>query len=538
MRARVILLRILLTLLAGAPAHAQRFYPDDPLLKEPPPLRVEDANRRRVNDMYDLFQKLLGKPGAKHPRQGPPVRALSINTLDEVPDNSWFTNRIGSRPMTVEELTRLPEDARSPAEGPWTITGAKTEGITPGFRIRDSRGNAYFLKFDPLANPEMATAADVIGAFIFRALGYNVPTNHLVIFDPDRLVISEEATIPGGPGRPRPLSQEDVYAALFNVPRRPDGQIRAVASQMIPGRHLGEFRHGTRADDPNDLIPHEHRREVRGLHVIAAWLNHNDARAINTFDTLVEEGDLKYIKHYLIDFGSILGSASVRADTAREGNAYFFELKPALAQIFTLGLYVPPWARAHHVRTPALGSLNWEDFDPEKWKPNYPQAAFRNRLPDDNFWAAKKVMAFTEEHIRAIARQAQHSNPADEELIVRYLLERQRRIGRTYFAQMLPLDAFRVENGELRFEDLAVKHGFDAPRAFSVQWFRFDNAAETKAILAGETGFSLPATWATAPQSSYFLAEISEAGKGKKQVHVYVRKEGNAARVICIERTG
>jgi len=528
---------ILLTLLAAAPAHAQKFYPDDPMLKMPPPIRVEDAQPRRVNEMYDLFLKLLGKPGAKHPRQGPPVRALSTNTLDEVPDNSWFTNRIGSRPMTVDELTRLPDDARPPAEGPWTVIGAKTEGITPGFRIRDSRGNVYFVKFDPVTNPEMATSADVIGAFIFRALGYNVPTNHLVAFDPKQLVVAEDATTPGAQGRPRPLSTEDMYAALLNVPRRPDGRIRAVASQLIPGRHLGEFRYGTRADDPNDLVPHEQRRELRGLHVISAWLNHNDARVINTFDVLVEEGDLKYVKHYLIDFGSILGSASVRADTAREGNAYFFELKPALAQIFTLGLYVPPWARAHYVRTPGVGALNWEAFDPEKWKPNYPNAAFRNRLPDDNFWAAKKVMAFTEEHIRAIVREGQYSDPADEELIVRYLLERQRRIGRTYFAQVLPLDGFRVEKGELRFEDLAVKHGFAAPRALVVQWSRFDNASETGSTLAGETSFSLPAAWAGAPDNSYFLAKINEAGKDDKQVHVYVRKEGEAARVVGIERT-
>lgn len=531
-------LLILLMLLSAAPLQAQKFYPDDPIAKEPPPMRVEEVKRRRVNEIYDLFRNQLGKPGARQPKNGGPIRALSTNTLDEVPDNAWFTNRIGARPMTLDELTRLPEDASPPAEGTWSVIGAKTEGITPGFKIRDARGVVYFLKFDPVTNPEMTTAADVIGAFFFRALGYNVPTNHLVTFHPQDLVIAPEATVPDDRGRPRPLYTEDVGVALAKVPRLPGGRIRAVASQLIPGRHIGEFRYGTRFDDPNDTVPHEHRRELRGLHVLSAWLNHNDARVINTFDALVEEGDLKYVKHYLIDFGSILGSASIQADTARDGNAYFYEFKPAMAQIFSLGLYVPPWARTHYIRTKAVGAINWESFDPEKWKPNYPNAAFQNRLPDDNFWAAKKVMAFSEEQIRAIVRQGLYSKAADAELIVRYLLERRQRIGRTYFAQVLPLDSFRVENGELRFEDLAVKHGFAAPRPFAVQWSSFDNQAQTSAPLAGETSFRLPAAWASAPHNSYFLAEISAGQKDpKKKVLVYVRKESDTARVVGIERT-
>ena len=35
---------------------------------------------------------------------------------------------------------------------------------------------------------------------------------------------------------------------------------------------------------------------------------------------------------------------------------------------------------------------------------NDPITAFENRLPDDTFWAAKQVMAFTDEEIRAIVQ--------------------------------------------------------------------------------------------------------------------------------------
>ena len=73
---------------------------------------------------------------------------------------------------------------------------------------------------------------------------------------------------------------------------------------------MGPFSYeGMRTDDPNDIVPHEDRRELRGLRVFAAWLNHHDTRSINSMDTLVEENGIRYLKHYLLDFGSILGSA-------------------------------------------------------------------------------------------------------------------------------------------------------------------------------------------------------------------------------------
>lgn len=309
---------------------------------------------------------------------------------------------------------------------------------------------------------------------------------------------------------------------------------------MIPGKIIGEFRYsGTRSDDPNDIVPHEYRRELRGLHVFAAWLNHNDSRAINTLDSVVEEDGRRFVRHYLIDFGAIIGSASVQPKTARDGNSYFYQFKPALAQIATLGLYVPAWARADYVRSDSIGLINWEAFDAEEWRPNYPNPAFQNRLPDDNFWAAKKVMAFSTEQIRAIVRTGQYSDAADEELVVRYLNERRFRIGRKYFRQVLPLDEFRIEGGHLKFEDLAVKYDIEPPREYAAQWSRFDNRAQTHEPLAGAgAGFTLPAAIADAPAGSYFAAAITAPGEKStsKNVVVYLRKESSGVQVVGVER--
>ena len=71
-------------------------------------------------------------------------------------------------------------------------------------------------------------------------------------------------------------------------------------------------------------------------------------------------------------------------------------------------------------------------------------APFANRLPDDAFWAARQVVAFTDEDIRAIVQVAQYSDPKAERWIADCLIERRDRIGRTYFAKVLPLDDIAV----------------------------------------------------------------------------------------------
>ncbi len=530
---------LLVPLLLGA----KKFYDDDPLGKEPTPLRVENAKSRKLNDYYDLFHNTLAKPGERQPKgkkggNAGFIPAQAVNTLGEVPDNSWFTNRIGSRPMSIKELLKGPGDENGPSmEGKWRITAAKTQGISPGFRIQDSRGNSYYMKFDPVSNPEMATGADVLGSVFFHALGYNVPENYLVTFDEDRLVIGDGTTLVDVGGRKRPMSPRDATEMMLKIPRDAQGRVRGVASYVLKGKFLGEFRyHGTRSDDPNDVVLHEHRRDLRGLFVFCAWLGHDDSRSINTFDSLVEENGLKYIKHYLMDFGSILGSATEKANTARGGNAYFYETKPAFLQLFTLGLYVPRWARVRYRTFPSLGLFDYRTFEPEKWKPEYPNPAYGNRLPDDTFWAAKRVMSFTDEQIRAIVKLANYSDPEAEAWLVKCLIERRNKIGETYFARVLPLDGFRVNGDRLEFEDLQVKYGFMNARDYTVRWSRFDNDSETHAAIAAASSSVLPGEVQSAEMGSYFATTI-RGDDQEKTVTVYIRKQRAGYKVVGIERT-
>jgi hypothetical protein len=534
---RMTLPRVLPCLLMFATTlQAQRFYDDDPLEREPTPINVEKAFPRQLSDYYSLAINTFSKPGeagtSKHP-----IPAGAVNTLGEVPDSAWYTNRHYKRRMTLEELVRGPGNQNAPAtEAPWAVQGAKTEGITPGFLIKDSKGREYLLKFDPLSNPEMATAADIISSKFFYALGYNVPENYVVYFKRSQLVVGKETKFLDRFGKVRKMTERDLSEILLNTPRTFDGRYRAIASFFLVGKWLGPFRSfGTRKDDPNDIVPHENRRDLRGYSVFCAWLDHDDSREINTLDLLVKEDGIQFIKHFLIDFGSTLGSGSTRANSPRSGNEYMFDANASAIQIASLGLFVPRWARAHYPRLPSVGRFEWQVFDPEKWVPEYRNPGFANRLPDDAFWAAKQVMAFSDDEIRAIVKAGQYSNPAAEEWVAKCLMARRDKIGKTFFAKVLPLHRFSVEGNHLVFEDLAVKHKLKPSRNYKVQWSRFDNVTQQQSPLPCVNTLTLPNEVPQAGPGEYFAAEI-DGGDAQKSVTVFLRKEMRDIKVVGIDR--
>jgi hypothetical protein len=519
---------IALAALAALPAAARKFYPDDPLLKEPPPLAVAKAKSQNINEYYDFFLNTFFEPGKKEFKHGEVAPSEAVNTLGEVPDSPWFTNRMGSRRMTITELKRGPGNASAPDMGePWVVVSAKNQGVTPGLVVKDSHGQKYFIKFDPKTNPEMASAADVIGSKFFYAIGYNTPENYIVEFNAAQLSLTSESVFTDAVDRKRAMTQADVDAVLKKAQPDRNGRYRALASLTVPGDIMGPFSYySTRSDDPNDIVPHERRRDLRGLYVFAEWLNHTDTKSINSLDSLVKENGLRYIKHFLIDFGAILGSDSFEAKSPRAGNVYLFDFKPAAEQFLSLGLYVPSWMRAEYPDIPEVGRLSYEGFDPETWKNNYPNPAFDQRTPGDTFWAAKKVMAFDDGEIRALVETGKFSDPRATDWITKCLIERRNRIGRAFFDDVLPLDNFAVRRGRLTYEDLAVKYGFRGARNYSVQWFEFDNGTGARKPLAANS-FDVPES-----AVEYIGAQI-RGDDPAKTVTVYLRSD----RVTGVDRT-
>ncbi len=466
----------------------QKFYPDDPLIVDP---ENQDASRVTpwpVNETYDFIENSFLDAGDLRD-----VRALNVNTLDEVPDSSWFTNRIGARAMTADEVETGPVAGTGPAPGTWTIVAGKNEGITPGLTITDARDDRYFVKFDPPSNPEMATGAEVISTQFFHALGYHVPENYIATLRPADLRIGPSATIKGADGRLRPFEMPDLESVLGKAARKDDGTYRIVASKALPGRPLGPFRyHGTRPDDPNDIYDHEHRRELRGLRVLAAWLNHDDSRSINTLDTLVEHHGRRIVRHHLIDFASTLGSGSTAAQKPRAGNEYIWEARPTFITMLTFGLYVRPWIKVRYPDLPSIGRFEAAYFTPERWKPEYPNAAFDNMRPDDAFWAARLLSALDDGLIRAAVKSARFTDPEADAYLAQTLITRRDKVLQHWLTGVLPLANFELaEDGTLTFTNVAVdSHAAQAATEYRARWFTCDNLAGTVTPIGDESAIS------------------------------------------------
>jgi hypothetical protein len=259
---------------AAEPSAARKFYADDPLWKEPAPRPVREVATRQVDDLYDFLENSYVTPGRQRTamKHGPQP-ALDVNTLGEVPDSPWYTNRHASRRMSIEDLRRGPGNTTPPSKDrAWTIVGAKSDGVTPGFVIEDAKKNRYLLKLDPPEYPELCSAADVIGSKFFYALGYFTPENYVVHFRREDLEIPSGATWRDSNGRKHALTIQAVANLLKAQPKEGAGTYRALASRWVDGRVVGPFSYsGTRSDDPNDTVPHEDRRMLRGLRVFAAW---------------------------------------------------------------------------------------------------------------------------------------------------------------------------------------------------------------------------------------------------------------------------
>lgn len=512
-----------------SPAAAQRFRSDDPIQKIPEVESAERAGVQKINEIYDLVYQ-----SARYKKR-PDTPSLGINTLGEVPDSSWYTNR---PQLSIQELKTGPRVHGAP-QPPLTVVAAKTEGITPGFRIKDVRGLTYVIKFDPQSNPEMATAADVMGALFLYAAGYNVPENYIVVADRKDFRISEEATITALSGKQHPMSRAEFERILDSVPAGRDGQVRLMASLSIDGRIIGPFRYqSTRSDDPNDLVQHQQRRDLRGLEVLFAWINHTDAKSENTLDSMVGKGADARVLHHLLDFGDSFGSDSDVAKDPRHGHEY---LLPTSGQqgrrALTFGLAPAKWETVKYPHNlPAAGNFTADAFDPLTWKPNYPNPAFLAMTSQDAYWGTKRVMSFSDDEIRAIVEEGQFSNPAVTDYITKVLIERRNLIGRAWFSRVLPLEDVAITDGKLHYIDLSEKYGVLPNSSYSFSWFAFDNKSGNKIPSAGSSSDIVPSDLASAGNGTFIGCTLTDSKEARKWLTVIFKRTGEGWQAVGLER--
>ncbi len=521
-----------------------KFYPDDPIQREPEKQEASKAEEWDIDLFWDLAENLFGKPGDPTPD----VRARNVNTIDEVPDSNWFTNRIGAVRLTEDDVVRGPQTGSGPAPGAWSVVRAKEAGFAPGFTMRDANGEMWFVSFDAKGIPEAATGAILVANKIFWALGYWQVENHLIRVNPSELTINEEAMITPPSGKRRRMKHGDIDAVLRRSHRSPDGSYRAVAGRALPGRPLGGFRYyGTRPDDPNDVVPHEHRRELRALKVFGAWTNLVDMKAGNTLDVLLTENGRSVVRHYLQDVGSTFGTGANAYREYDEGWEYLFQGDMTWRRLITMGFYLQPWQTVDYEEHPAIGRFEGNKFDPTTWKPRVPTAAFLRAREDDNFWAARRVMAFTDTMIHKIAATGAYSDESAATLLADVLIKRRDAIGRAYLNAVNPVVNFALGgDGTLTFDNAAVAAGVasEPTSGYTVQWATVDNATGNATALGQPTATMDRRTrvQATLPSASGSIVRARIAAASPTQpswafpVDVFFRRGASGWSLVGVDR--
>jgi hypothetical protein len=463
-----------------------------------------------------------------------------------VPDSSWFTNRILARAVPPDEAARGSLVGSGPAPGPWTIVQPKRAGDAPGFTMRDSKGDIWFVSFDARGYPEAASGALLVANKIFWTLGYWQVENYLATIRPENIVIAESAQMRTQSGGRRRMKPGDLDDVLKRAHRSADGSYRAIAARGLPGRPVGRFFYfGTRSDDPNDLVPHEHRRELRALKVFGAWTNLVDMKSGNTFDTVVTENGRSVVRHYLQDVGSTFGTGANGYREDFEGWEYLFEGGPAMKRLVSFGFAVPRWQTVDYDKYESIGLFEGDAFDPTRWKPRVATAAFLHARADDTFWAARRVMAFSDDMIRAIVATGQYSDPAAAKHLADVLIKRRDAIGREYLRAINPVTDPALDNaGVLTFRNAAVDAGVAAaPASYRADWFAFDNATgESRPIgntTAAAARMQAPAGFAGA-SSNFIRVSLGAVGgpnpSWERPVQAYFRRQAGGWRLVGFER--
>ena len=534
------------------------------------PLRApltQDDDQRPVNKApeeyfspfaWDGANYMLFHPVARMFAVDPAGPAVNVNAFDEVPNSSWFENRLGERAMTADEITKGPcsDKVLNPEapDGSWLIDKGKDNGANAGFRVNIEGLGKFMLKTDTQAEPDRATGATAIAARVYHAVGYYSACDTIVYFRPSLLKLKPGLTVTNNQGTTKAFDQKALDGILSQASRR-NGLVRMVASSWLPGKPLGPFRYeGTRSDDPNDIIPHEDRRDVRGGRVVAAWLNHFDSREQNTMDVFLPlDKDKKdgpgFVRHYIIDMGDCFGSQwTVDAISKRLGTSYIFDAGHVGEDFITLGIRQRPWDRVR-LTGGIFGYFSARDFVPEEWRGEYPNPAFMRMTEADGAWMARILAGFNDELVSAAVKVGKY-DPESERYLTETLIARRRIVLRRYFSKLSPIARVNADQQGVCGIDLARATGTVPNEAMTFRAYLYRGAdlapapskPRFRATVAPGVCLDIPHAAfpdGTVPNAAerYLVVDITNGyAPGPLRVHLYDLGERDGYRLVGIER--
>ena len=409
--------------------------------------------------------------------------SVDVNSLDEVPDSSWFTNRLGVRPVGLGEL-RLNEckkevllDPDHAPDGSWLIDQGKTSGSTPGFRISVPGKGKYLVKVEATGLPERQVAATVIGEAVYYATGFNATCEQALLVRPSIFTLKPGLRAAHGNFGDEYDFDRKALVDMFAKSNKHGGLLRITASAWVPGYVTQQWRYeGTRSDDPNDVVPHQDRRELRASRLLSAWIDHFDSREGNSLDTWVT--DVKggppdaspgHLVHLQMGTSAALGSAWDWDPVSRRlGYSYVVDWGDMATDFVTLGTATRVWETTQKAPGHELfGYFNARDFDPERWKNEYPNPAFSRMTERDAAWMARILARFTPQMVRTLAEMAKFADPASTDYLESTLEGRLAKILERYLTRVSPIAGVHVEGASVLCGiDLAEWRGLREASAF------------------------------------------------------------------------
>ena len=190
---------------------------------------------------------------------------------------------------------------------------------------------------------------------------------------------------------------------------------------------------------------------------------------------------------------------------------------------------------------PEVGNIEAAHFDPERWKPEYPNPAFERMQPEDAYWAAKRVARFSDAALRAVVATGDFTDPRQEAYLAETLIARRDKVVACYFRKLNPLDSFRVEGGPraalLAFDNLGEQAGLARAEGYDHEWFAFDNRSgrlEARGARGRTPQRAVPVPATGDPYLMVRLRTVSAEPAWSQAVDVYLR-DGS---VVGIEREG
>jgi hypothetical protein len=436
---------------------------------EKPKKKICGPSEYESSFAWDAADNTVFRPLSRFLAVDPGGPAVNVNSMDEVPNSSWFVNRLGTGALSQDDIARgyCDEKVLDPEHdkpGSWVIDQGKANGANPGFRINVEGAGRFMLKSDPTDQPERATGADAIATRFYYASGWWVPCVNVVYVRPELLKLKPGLKVTDNSGVTKDFNQKALDEILAKGSHR-NGLVRMEASRWLPGRTVGPFTYaGTKWDDPNDVIPHEDRRDLRGARVIAAWLNHFDSREQNSMQTWMPDEknpEVGHVQHWYIDLGDCFGSEwEWEGISKRLGHAYYLDIPYVAEDFITLGFITRPWDRARRSRDGEIfGFFNARDFDPDKWRGGYPNPTFNRMDEHDAAWATRIIARFTLEDVQSIVAKGDYTETKHTNFLVAQLLLRQEAILKRYFAKLSPITDLKVSGAQLCGTDLAKKTG-------------------------------------------------------------------------------